>query len=447
MQETLRDIFGEHFTWGVATSALQTEGAHQNFGKGLSVWDRFARRPFRIRVGDMPDHGIGFFYRYREDIRLAKFLGFDAFRFSISWPRLLPDGKGRINPHGVLFYNKVIDECLKNGLEPWATVYHWDLPLAVEKRGGWPERSILDEFGNYVKLCATQYGDRVKNWIVLNEPMGFTSLGYLLGIHAPGRRSMNGFFRSVHHAALAQSSGGRILRDHVPGARIGTALSFALVEPADDAPKNKAAAGRLDAILNRLFLEPLLGQGYPTRDFRLFERLEKSMFPGDESALSFSFDFIGVQYYFRYIVRHNPFVPLIKASLVSASKRGVPLTSLKFESYPEGLYEVLKKLSRNPSMPEIFITESGASFKDELIAGRINDLERIAYHKATLESVRRAIDEGVRIKGFFAWTLADNFEWSFGYSARFGLIYVDRLNLNRIIKDSGHWYRHQLARG
>ena len=446
MPDNLRETFGEDFTWGVATSALQTEGAHDKYGRSPSIWDQFARRPFRIRRMDKPDLGIDFFHRYTEDIRLARTLGFDAFRFSISWSRLMPGGEAKIDPRAVHFYNRVIDECLKQGIEPWATVYHWDLPSGLEDKGGWPDRGILKAFERYVTVCGTNFGDRVRNWIVLNEPMGFTALGYLFGIHAPGRRTLTGFFKAVHHAAICQAMGGRILRTLVPGSNLGTALSFALVEPADQSPRNVAAGLRLDTVLNRLFLEPLMGMGYPVSDFPALGLLEKHILPGDAEMLPFRFDFIGVQYYFRYIVRHNSLVPLIKASFVSPKRRGVPLTSLNFESYPEGIYDVLRKVSGYHGIPDIIITESGASFEDEFNEGRIADKQRIDYHSATLRAVKRARDDGARIRGFFAWTLADNFEWSFGYSARFGLVYVDRSNMNRIIKDSGHWYRIQLFR-
>jgi beta-glucosidase len=445
MPERLREDFGEHFTWGVATSALQSEGAHDKYGRTPSVWEEFARRPFKISRRDRPEKGIDFFHRYKEDIQLARFLGFDAFRFSISWSRLMGTADGKINPQGVSFYNRVIDECLIQGIEPWITVYHWDLPVVLEKLGGWPHRNILDHFGLYVSACTAHFGDRVKNWIVMNEPMGFTALGYLLGIHAPGRRSLKGFIKAVHHAALCQAAGGRMLKEQVQGSNIGTALSFAVVESVDQSPRNMAAASRLDVVLNRLFLEPLLGMGYPLSDFPLLNRIQDYIVPGDIEALTFNFDFIGVQYYFRYVVRHNPLIPLIKASLMPAHKRGVPMTSMNFESFPDGIYTILKRFAKYPSMPDIYITESGACFKDTLVGDRIHDPLRIEYHQATLRAIKQARDEGANIRGFFAWTLADNFEWSYGYSARFGLVYVDRISLNRMIKDSGYWYQQQLS--
>ncbi|MDP4151140.1 MAG: GH1 family beta-glucosidase [Bacteroidota bacterium] len=437
--------FGEDFIWGVAMAAAQNEGAANSYGKGPSIWDNFSRRRGKIRDGARPAVACDFYHRYKDDLLLAKALGFTAFRFSISWPRILPEGIGTVNKEGIAFYHRVIDECLHLGLTPYVTLYHWDLPAALEKEGGWSSHLMGKWFNRYVTLCAEEYGAKVKDWIVLNEPFGFTSLGYMLGRHAPGRMAMSSFLSAVHHAALAQADGGRILRKLVPGAHIGTTFSCSEVIPYTQSPEDLQAAKRLDILMNRLFIEPTLGKGYPREDFRLLERLElhnKAWKYTDRMA--FDFDFIGIQNYFPTVVRHNSLIPVIQASEVKARTRKVPHTAMGWEINPGSFQRILSRFWRYGGVKKILVTESGAAFRDSLVNGVVDDYQRIEYYRAYLHALLMARAEGVNIKGFFAWTLMDNFEWAEGFRARFGLIHVDFATQLRTIKGSGYWFRDLL---
>jgi beta-glucosidase len=438
--------FGNDFLWGVAISALQAEGACNEDDRGPSIWDAFSKRTGKIKGGHKPWPACDFYYRYKDDLLLAKGLGFSVFRFSISWSRIFPDGTGRVNKMGILFYHKIIDECLELGLTPFITLYHWDLPLALEKEGGWSSYHIQKWFARFVAVCADEFGSKVKNWIVLNEPAGFTSLGYMLGKHAPGKRDMGLFLSAIHNAALAQAEGGRILRRKIMKAHIGTSFSCSEVLPYTESALDKAAADKIDLLLNRLFIEPTLGRGYPhIEGFWLTEKLHmhnKAWRYTDR--LIFDFDFIGVQNYFPVTVRHNPLIPLVNASEVKAVKRKVPHTALGWEINAESLYRMLRKYWLYGGVKEIIITEGGACFKDKLINGVVNDAQRINYFDDYLHAVLKAKRKGVNVKGYFAWTLTDNFEWSEGYNARFGLVHIDFKTQLRTIKNSGYWWRYFL---
>jgi beta-glucosidase len=434
--------FGNDFLWGVAMAAAQNEGAHNTYGKGLSIWDVFSNRTGKIKSAHKPYLACDFYHRYKDDLLLVKALGFKVFRFSISWPRILPEGTGKINKEGIAFYHRVIDECLELGLVPFVTVYHWDLPAALEKEGGWSSHLMLKWFSRYITVCAEEFGSKVKNWIVLNEPFGFTSLGYMLGKHAPGKIGLRNFLPAVHHAALAQAEGGRILRRTVSNAYIGTTFSCSETIPYTDKTEDIQAANRADILLNRLFLEPVLGYGYPRDDFKFLDKLElynKAWKFTDR--MQFDFDFIGLQNYFPVVIKYNPIIPIINASEVKAIKRNVPRTSMGWEINAESFYRILKKFSAYKKVKEIIVTENGSSFRDELIHGQINDIDRINYFREYLAALLRAKNDGMNIKGYFAWTLTDNFEWSEGYHARFGLIHVDFNTQLRTVKNSGYWFR------
>ncbi len=434
--------FGTSFLWGVATSAAQNEGAHTADGRGLSVWDVFARRQGKIKGGAKPYEACNFYYRYKEDLMLTKALGFNTFRFSFSWSRLFPAGKGKPNKVGVAFYHQVIDECLKLGLTPFVTLYHWDLPHALEKEGGWASFHITQWFNQYVRFCAKEYGDKVKHWIVLNEPFAFTSLGYLLGRHAPGKKSLTDFFSAVHHAVLAQADGGNILHTEVSKGHIGTCFSCSDILPFSQKPEDIAAANRADVLFNRLFIEPLLGKGYPKADFSLMEKLEIANKSWKyEKRMQCKMDFIGLQNYFPLTIKHNPFIPLIQASEVKASARKVPHTALGWEVNPGSFHHIIKRFWKYGAIKEIIITENGAAFKDKVENGVIDDKERIDYFSGHLQALLQAKHEGINITGYLAWTLMDNFEWAEGYHSRFGLVHVDFKTQLRTIKNSGYWWR------
>ena len=438
--------FGDDFLWGVAMAAVQNEGAWNSYGKGPSIWDAFSRRQGKIKGGGKPMVACDFYHRYKDDILLAKALGFTVFRFSLSWARILPEGVGRVNREGLAFYHKVIEECLKLGMIPYVTLYHWDLPVTLEKEGGWTSHLMLRWFTRFATLCATEYGPTVKNWIVLNEPFGFTSLGYMLGRHAPGRMGLSNFLPAIHHAALAQAEGGRILRQHVPDAHIGTTFSCSEIVPYTNSADDIAAAKRMDILMNRLFIEPALGRGYPREDFKFLERLELHNRSWKYTErLTFNFDFIGIQNYFPVVIRYNPLIPIVQASEVRAPGRGVPHTAMGWEINPDSFYRILKRFWLYGGVKEIIVSESGACFKDEVVGGIVDDQPRIDYYQQYLLALLRAKKEGVNIKGYFAWTLMDNFEWAEGYKARFGLIHVDFETQLRTIKSSGYWFRDWLS--
>jgi len=438
--------FPQGFLWGAATSAYQVEGSPLADGAGQSIWHRFVHTPGLMRNGDTGDVACDHYRRFQSDVALMKSLGLNAYRFSVSWSRVLPQGVGAVNAAGLGFYERLVDALLLAGIEPTPTLYHWDLPAALEKEGGWTSHLMLRWFVRYVTLCAEEFGDKVKDWIVLNEPFGFTSLGYMLGRHAPGRIGLSNFLPAIHHAALAQAEGGRILRQLVKNAHIGTSFSCSEVVPHTNAPEDIQAAKRVDILMNRLFIEPALGRGYPREDFKFLERLElhnKSW--KYTERMQFNFDFIGIQNYFPIVVRHNALIPFVQASEVKAVTRKVPHTAMGWEINPDSFYRLIKRFWLYGGVKEIIISESGAAFKDELINGVVNDQQRIDYFQQYLLALLRAKKEGVNIKGFFAWTLTDNFEWAEGYKARFGLIHVDFNTQLRTIKNSGYWFRDWLS--
>ncbi len=443
-----RADFGPGFYWGAAAAAYQVEGAWQVQGKGPSIWDDFTRRRGRIRRGEHGRVAADFYHRYAADLDLAQGLGLTDYRFSVAWARVLPNGTGAVNRRGLDFYDRLVDACLERDLCPWLTVYHWDLPSALQARGGWANRDVVGWLADYAQVLARRLGDRVPQWMVLNEPMVFVGAGHLLGVHAPGRRHLGAFLAAAHHAALAQAEGGRVLRAALPAtARIGTTFSCSYLTPHRPGHAADAAATRrADALLNRFFVEPLLGQGYPTAELPalrwLLERYEK---PGDRERLTFEFDFWGIQNYTREVVKFSPWLPLQWAKLVPAKQRQVPHTDMGWEVYPESIYEMLKRYAAYPGAPPLVVTESGAAFPDALTNGRVPDAPRRAYLQAALGQVLRARRDGVDVRGYFAWTLTDNFEWAEGYSPRFGLIHIDYETQERTVKDSGRWYAAFLA--
>ncbi|MCX7979625.1 MAG: GH1 family beta-glucosidase [Bacteroidia bacterium] len=435
-----RKDFGEGFHWGVAVSAYQIEGGWNADGKGPSIWDAFVRRPGKIDHRETGDVACDFYHRYLEDIQLLRELRIPAFRFSLSWPRLLPEGRGEPNPAGVAFYHQVVDACLAAGVEPWVTLYHWDLPLALEEAyGGWTHRKIVEDFLAYVEFCAKEYGHKVKYWMVLNEPLAFTAAGYLLGIHAPGRRGLKNFLPAVHHVALAQAEGIRLLKRLLPKAMVGTTFSTAPTFPyRPQNPKDVAAARRYDAILNRLFVEPLLGRGYPVEAFPMLAEIPRRYgLPGDESRLQAQPDFLGIQNYTREVIKHHSLVPWIKGRPIPPKRRGMPYQAMGWEVFPESVYLALKQFAQyDPNLP-LIITENGYAAEGETT----HDPARVAYLSAALRQIYRARKEGIRVEGYFIWTFLDNFEWAEGYRPQFGIVYVDRATLARKPKDSAYWYR------
>jgi beta-glucosidase len=437
--------FGNKFTWGVSTAAYQIEGGHDLDSKGKSIWDVFVKQRNRIFQNHTGDKACDFYNRFSKDLCLMRMLNIFNHRFSISWSRILPNGTGKINRNGIDFYNRLIDFSLELGITPWITLYHWDLPYDLEKKGGWVNREIVHWFQNYISICVKYFGDRVNNWIILNEPMVFTGAGYFLGVHAPGKKGLNNFLAATHHAALAQSCGARVIKSVMPQSNEGTTFSCSHIQPFSNDEKDLIAAKKVDALLNRSFIEPLLGFGYPYRDLPILKRIEKFVKQGDEKDLAFDMDFVGLQNYTREIVRHAAFIPFLRAQILKANKRNVEITSMNWEVYPEAIYHVLKKFSAYKNIPDLMITENGAAFKDEVKDGKVDDLKRISFLEKNIEQVLRAKREGVNVCGYFVWTFLDNFEWAEGYYPRFGLVYVDFETQKRIVKSSGYWYADFLS--
>jgi beta-glucosidase len=436
-----KQLFGDDFKWGVSTAAFQIEGSCDMDDKGASVWDVFTSKKKKIKDGHHARVACDFYQEYERDIALVKQMNIPNFRFSISWSRILPQGRGTPNQKGIDFYNKLIDHCLEQGIEPWPTLYHWDLPQALEEKGGWTNRAVIDWFSDYAVLCANLFGDRIKHWMVMNEPIVFTGAGYFLGVHAPGRTGLKNFLPAVHHAVLCMAEGGRILRKLCPEAQIGTTFSCSWVEPYSNKSRDVAAALRADTLFNRLFIEPILGMGYPVKDVPILKKLNKYFYPGDDDRMVFDFDFIGVQNYTREVVRYSLLTPYLHARLVKAEDRNVPLTEMKWEVYPPAIYHILKKFDQYPQIRNIYVTENGSAFPDVVNDdGTVEDVKRKEYLQHHMAQVLKAKREGVAVNGYFVWTLTDNFEWAEGYHPRFGLVHVDFETQQRRIKSSGFWY-------
>jgi beta-glucosidase len=441
-----RSDFGEDFIWGVSTAAYQIEGANNTDGKGPSIWDSFINKNKQLRININDRFACDHYHRYIEDIALMKFMCIPNYRFSISWSRLFPKGIGKPNMLGVEFYKSLIDTCLENDITPWITLYHWDLPQALQDKGGWKNREIIDWFSEYTEFCVKTFGDRVKNWMILNEPMVFTGAGYYLGVHAPGLKGFDNFFPAAHHAALCQSAGGRIIRSLDSMAKIGTTFSYSHIEPYRQDNENDIKASlRVDALFNRFFTEPLLGKGYPFKTIPLIHRLDKYIKANDESLLPFEMDFLGLQVYTRELVKHTPLVPFIQAKIVPADQRFVHHSMMNWEVYPDSLFHAITRMNEYDNIKELIITENGAAFEDDVKAGKINDHLRKDYIQQHLFRLLKARRNGAKVNGYFVWSLMDNFEWAAGYKPRFGLVHVDFKTQKRTIKDSGNWYKEFLG--
>ena len=371
-----------------------------------------------------------------------KALGIKNFRFSFAWSRILPNGIGAVNPKCIDFYKRLIDEMLEAGIAPWPTLYHWDLPQVLEDRGGWTNREILNWFAGYTQTIGRELSHRgIENWMVMNEPMVFTGAGHFLGYHAPGRRGFSNFVPAMLHAALCTSLGEQVLRSEQTDIKIGSTFSCSYITAKTVREKDLEAAVKAHALLNRLYIEPAMGLGFPLKELPMLKSVEKLMKPEDEKNLKANLDFIGVQNYTREVAEACWYVPYLKARLVNAKKRGVPHTDMQWEVYPEALYEMLTHFSSyNPEIP-VLVTENGAAFPDVWDGtDQLHDPLRVAYLKDHIAQVLRAKKEGIKVEGYFVWTLMDNFEWAEGYRPRFGLIYNDFETQRRVVKDSGKWF-------
>lgn len=435
--------FPRGFFWGTATSAYQIEGAWNEDGKGPSIWDTFSHTPGKIIDGSTGDTACDHYHRYREDIELMVRLRLNAYRFSISWPRVLPTGRGAVNVAGLDFYDRLVDTLCEHRIEPFVTLYHWDLPQSLQDVGGWETRDTASAFADYVSIVAQRLGDRVRHWITLNEPLAVVVAGYVLGIHPPGKQDPRAAAQVSHHLNVAHSLAVQTLRASCPVAKVGITHVALPVYPASSSPEDRAAAQRWDCLVNRWFWEPSLVGRYPTEGLELLAELAPQFAPGDEDLLCEPVDFFGHNSYTRAVVRSEPQVPLVGA--VQVPQPGRPHTSMGWEVYPDHLYDSLLRIARDYSPKAIVITENGAAYPDELRDGRVADLERIQYLRDHLVRAARAIAAGVPLQGYFCWSLLDNFEWTYGYTQRFGIVYVDFGTQQRIIKDSGYFYSRVAA--
>ncbi|MEV5751403.1 GH1 family beta-glucosidase [Actinoallomurus sp. NPDC052308] len=455
--------FPTGFVWGAATAAYQIEGAVDEDGRGPSIWDTFAHTPGKVLGGDTGDVATDHYHRFREDVALMASLGLTAYRFSISWSRVRPDGTGPVNAKGLDFYRRLVDTLLEAGVQPWPTLYHWDLPQALEDAGGWPNRDTAYRFAEYAQLLCDALGDRVVNWTTINEPWCAAFLGYASGDHAPGRREPGASVGAAHHLLLGHGLAAQSLRGE--GRNVGASVNLYAVSPASEAPEDVDAARRIDGLQNRLFLDALLRGEYPEDVIADLGDHAPDVHDGDMELIGGSVDQLGINYYNRFFVTGkegaaraitSPFAeasPWPGSEHVGFVQVGRPVTAMGWEIDESGLAEVLTRVAEEyPSVP-LYVTENGAAFDDVVAEGEngdgplVDDPDRVAYIEAHLRACHTAISAGVPLRGYFAWSLMDNFEWGWGYAKRFGLVYVDFLTQARIPKTSAQWYSSVIGQG
>ena len=430
--------FPEHFMWGAATSAYQIEGACDEGGRGTSIWDTFSQLPHRIRTGETGDVACDSYHRYIEDVELMNQMGLQAYRFSIAWPRVVPEGNGPLNQAGLDYYSRLVDALLAKNIKPLPTLFHWDLPQALQDKGGWTKRDTAKYFADYARMVVARLSDRVDYWITHNEPWVAAFVGHLYGEHAPGMHNPFAAVAAMHHLLLSHGLAVSAMRAAArQPLQIGPALNLSPVYPAKPGGWDERAARFSDAFLNRIALDPLLKGEYPSfLPGWIWRWLSgKVIQAGDLQTIAAPIDFLGVNYYRRTVMRYAPLV-----QSVPVFPKDYAYTDLGWEIYAPGLYDLLLRLQRDYAVPNIFISENGATMTDELSDGHIHDTRRIEYLRDHLVQTHRAIQAGVPVRGYLVWSLLDNFEWAYGYSMRFGLVYVDFKTQQRIIKDSGLWY-------
>ena len=438
--------FPENFVWGTATASYQIEGGYNEDGKEESIWDRFCRTPGKVQGGDRGDVACNHYHRYRDDVKLMKSMSLNAYRFSIAWSRIFPQGKGQINQRGLNFYERLVDELLDSGIEPFVTLYHWDLPQALQEKGGWVNKDTIGYFKDYAEEVSKKLGDRVHFWITHNEPWVVSFLGHHSGIHAPGIKNLSTALKVSHHLLLSHGETVAVIRDNGDEkTQVGITLNLSPGYPASESKEDKKAAKRFDGYLNRWFLEPIYKGSYPEDMLVLYGDKAPEIQAKDLERISTKIDFLGVNYYTRTVVKADKKETFLGLSQVKPS--GAEYTEMDWEIYPPGIYEILKRVHSDYDEPVIYITENGVAFPDKIDKnGRVNDESRIEYLKGHFLQAHRAIGEGVKLSGYFVWSLLDNFEWAYGYSKRFGLIYTDYPTQKRIIKASGWWYKEVIEK-
>ncbi|MBA2394173.1 MAG: beta-glucosidase [Ktedonobacteraceae bacterium] len=438
--------FPDSFRWGAATASYQIEGAVHEDGRGESIWDRFCSTPGKIFNNENGAIACDHYHRYQEDIQLMGELGLQAYRFSVAWPRILPTGRGRVNPAGLDFYERLVDALLTANIEPFVTLFHWDLPQALQDDfGGWTSRDTAKAFVDYANIVSERLGDRVKNWITLNEPFVVAKVGYEYGVHAPGLHDPRLAWQVSHHLLLAHGMAVPVIRANSSNAQVGITLNLSSVHSATDSERDHYVAHLEDGVSNRWYIDPLFRGTYPSdiMDYLEQHNLTPQMVNGDAAIIAVPMDFLGVNNYSRTVVRQKAGAANGVAEQVRIS--GAEHTDMDWEVYPEGLREVLVRLHQEYHVPRLYVTENGAAFPDTVSANsRVHDARRENYYREYLTQAHAALSEGAPLAGYFAWSLMDNFEWSEGYSKRFGITYVDYATQRRIIKDSGYWYRNTI---
>lgn len=433
--------FPQGFLWGTATSAYQIEGAWNEDGRGQSIWDRFSHTPGRIADGKTGDTACDHYHCWLEDINIMKELGTNAYRFSIAWPRILPEGRGTVNTKGLDFYKRLVDGLLEKGIKPFPTLYHWDLPLDLHDLGGWVNRRIVDWFGDYAEIVYKALGDRVTSWATINEPNMCTFLGYYLGVHAPGVRDAATFLRTVHHVLLAHGEAVRRGRALMPKAQFGIVPAIGAIYPATDSEADRQAAEQAWTFMTWLYLDPIFKGAYPKGFFETMRVQEESIgiLSEDLEKINTPVDFLGVTHYYSDYVKagSNGEPDFLDAPA------GLSQNALGWNIHPDGFYDMLQTVTKRYGRMPIYVLENGLPHPAGVSAdGQVHDDERIAYLRDYIRAMHRAIMDGVDVRGYFVWSLLDNFEWSEGYQdkARFGLVHVDFATQKRTIKDSGHFY-------
>jgi beta-glucosidase len=467
-QQSSGASFPEDFLWGIATSAFQVEGAWNADGKGESIWDRFAHTQGKIRGGATADVACDHYHRYREDLQLVKAMHLKSYRFSISWPRIQPTGTGPANGKGLDHYSRMVDAVLENGLRPFCTMYHWDLPQALEDRGGWPNRDLAQYFADYAGILGKHLGDRITVWAPFNMPWTFAYLGYGAGVFPPGKTDPALFLRAAHTLALAQSQALRALKAASSKATVGSAYGMAPAYPQTDSEADRKATARYHASNNIFFLHAAMTGRYPDAFVGAVPYERMGFRSGDEKIMKAPLDWVGFHYYTRRVVSDASGTAKTGTGQfgteteLDGGARDVfsgfhaemptegPLTDAGLEVYPRGIYDLVMQISREYGFPPIEITESGCSYLDApwaALGGRVPDDRRIAFFRSYLTELARAVHDGAKVRSYHAWTLLDNFEWADGYSQRYGLTYVDFRDQRRTLKDSAKWYAHVAASG
>jgi beta-glucosidase len=427
--------FPPDFVWGASTSSYQIEGAVDADGRGKSIWDGFSHTPGRVKNGDTGDVACDHYHRWREDVDFLSNGDFGAYRFSTSWPRILPTGSGVIEERGLDFYDRLVDRLIAHDVAPWLCLYHWDLPEALQTQGGWLSRDVARKFADYGRLVARRLGDRVKHWAMLNEPNVHALFGHGTGQHAPGLSGLPNMLAAIHHQNLAQGLAMQALRAERSNLQLGTVLSLQPARPSSDSENDLRAAERFDAMWNGACLDPLLRGSYPISVAADFAPLVEA---GDPPAMQQPIDYIGLNYYSPMYIQHAP--QTLFGAWFGPTPAGMPVTAIGWPIDPTGLTEQLIRLRDSYGNPNVYVTENGACYDDVFTADRtVHDHARIAYLRDHLAAAQKALASGVKLRGYFVWSLLDNFEWAEGYSRRFGIIHVDFSTLERTPKDSYRW--------